>query len=343
MSVVPKTVVWSAGALRLLDQTRLPREECYIECHDVESVHAAIRQLSVRGAPAIGIAAAYGLIVGLKPASDTAALFDELQSRAVFLKSARPTAVNLAWAVDRMCRIAASNLNRTPAELLGALEREAVDIHQEDKASCRAIGAAGLPLVESHPRLLTHCNAGALAVSELGTALAPIYLAHDKGVPVHVYVDETRPLMQGARLTAYELQRGGIDMTLIADNMAATVMARGLVDAVLVGADRVAANGDVANKIGTLNLAILCHYYDIPFYVACPWSTIDPATPTGRDIEIEERLADEITMVAGTRVAPADTRVFNPAFDITPASLVSAVITDRGVIGPPWDEHFGDA
>ena len=215
------------------------------------------------------------------------------------------------------------------------LLQEAKAIHTEDAMACRAIGEFGAPLVGRHPRLLTHCNAGALAVSELGTALAPIYVAHRQGAKLHVFVDETRPLLQGARLTAWELQRAGVECTLITDNMAASVMAEGRVDAVIVGADRVAANGDVANKIGTLNLAILCKYFNLPFYVACPWSTIDLDTPQGSDIAIEQRQPSEVTQIMDVPIAPEGVDVANPAFDVTPAALVTCIITERGLIEPP--------
>jgi methylthioribose-1-phosphate isomerase len=334
---IPRSVSWSGGKLTLLDQTRLPAEETYIQCESTEMVVDAIKRLAVRGAPAIGIAAAYGLIVDLPVGSEKSALLPILELRARELIDARPTAVNLAWAVNRMMCIARDCDAGTSGELLDRLEHEAVNIHEEDAAACRRIGEAGLPLIESHPRLLTHCNAGALAVSELGTALAPIYLAHENGVKVHVFVDETRPLLQGARLTAYELGKAGVPHTLIADNMAAQAMSRGLVDAVITGADRVAANGDVANKIGTLNLAILCKHFALPFYVACPMSTVDPATPTGAEIVIEERSPDEVTMIGDRRIAPVDIHVSNPAFDVTPNELISAIITEEGVLEPPFE------
>ncbi len=328
-AVIPRSVEWTDGSVRLLDQTRLPAEEIYLDCRDIESVHDAISRLAVRGAPAIGIAAAYGLIVGLR--SEEVSL-EILNRRAEYLIGSRPTAVNLAWAVRRMLGVASAANDTSPAGLLERLEQEAVSIHAEDAAACHAIAEHGFPLIESRPKLLTHCNAGSLAVSELGTALAPIYLAHERGCNVHVFVDETRPLLQGARLTAFELQRAGVPSTLISDNMAAHVMSQGKVDAVIVGSDRVAANGDVANKIGTMNLAILCQHFSIPFFVACPLSTVDLETPTGAEITIEERDPEEVR--AGR--APADMPVYNPAFDVTPASLVTAIITDRGVARPDY-------
>ena len=336
MPGIPAAVVWDMGELYLLDQTQLPHHEVLCHCRSIDDVFDAIRTLKVRGAPAIGIAAAYGMLVGLVTADDIMGL---LRQRGAYLVSARPTAVNLGWAVRRMldCAAAALAAGVGGVALLPLLVTEAQTIHAEDRQACHAIGAAGAALVARYPRVLTHCNAGALAVSELGTALAPVYVAAARGIDVHVFVDETRPLLQGARLTAFELGRAGIPRTLITDNMAAHVMASGLVDMVLVGADRVAANGDVANKIGTLGLAILCRYFALPFYVACPSSTIDRQTPSGAGISIEERAEDEVRSLAGQAIAEADTPVFNPAFDITRAHLVTGIITDRGIVYPPFD------
>ncbi|NIQ95522.1 MAG: S-methyl-5-thioribose-1-phosphate isomerase, partial [Desulfuromonadales bacterium] len=278
-------------------------------------------------------AAAYGLITGM---GEEAHPFETVRQRAEYLMQTRPTAVNLSWALRRMLRCAERYRNEQGAALMAGLEAEARAIHEEDVAACKAIGEAGLPFVRQHPRLVTHCNAGALAVSGIGTALAPVYVAHRQGIGVHVYVDETRPLLQGARLTAYELGRAGVPMTLMTDSMAASAMSTGRVDGAIVGADRIAANGDVANKIGTLNLAVLCRYFRLPFYVACPTSTLDPDTPGGEDIEIEQRAAGEVTGTGGSRRAPAGVDVYNPAFDVTPSSLVTAIITDRGIIEPPY-------
>ncbi|MFT4631885.1 MAG: methylthioribose-1-phosphate isomerase [Candidatus Pseudothioglobus sp.] len=334
-ATVPMAVAWRDGKLWLLDQTRLPFVEHVFNCDTLESVFGAIQALKVRGAPAIGIAAAYGMLVDLDPEGDLPVL---LRQRADYLISARPTAVNLAWAVQRMLSVmtAAVHDGLCGNVLKIRLEKEAIAIHEEDRTACRAIGEAGASLVAKFPKVLTHCNAGSLAVSELGTALAPIYVAAARGVPVHVYVDETRPLLQGARLTAFELGRAGVNRTLITDSMAAHVMAQGEVQMVLVGTDRVAANGDVANKIGTLGLAILCQYFGIPFYVACPVSTIDLETLTGAHIHIEQRLGDEVRQVAGIDLAEADTPVFNPAFDVTPAALVTGIITDGGIVTAPF-------
>jgi methylthioribose-1-phosphate isomerase len=340
LSTLPKAVRWNSRVLNLLDQRHLPHEERVITCESIEDVFKAIQTLSVRGAPAIGIAAAYGLLVGLfgtrLPVPE---LNSELAKRGEYLISARPTAVNLAWAVSRMIAVLVEDFGNTEL-LLDRLEQEAIDIHNEDIRSCHLIGDHGVSLVQQFPNVLTHCNAGSLAVSEMGTALAPIYRAYEKNIPVHVLIDETRPLLQGARLTAYELQTVGVDCTLITDNMAAYMMASGKVDMVLVGADRITANGDVANKIGTLNLAVLCQYYKLPFYVACPISTIDLETPAGLEIEIEQRDVSEVTHIKGARISPEGMAVQNPAFDVTPWQLVTGIITENGIIRPPYLENL---
>lgn len=335
MTSLPISVSWEADTVKILDQRLLPQQETYLDCVNINQVFDAVKNLSVRGAPAIGIAAAYGLIVGLGPMSiDLSAdgLKSKLIERRDYLASARPTAVNLVWALDRMMSVFTSLHDVEVQEMVARLVEEAILIHAEDKASCLAIGETGYEIVKAHPRLLTHCNAGSLAVSELGTALAPMYVAHNRGVDIHVFVDETRPLLQGARLTAFELGRAGISRTLITDNMAAHVMSLNKVDAVIVGADRVAANGDAANKIGTLNLAILCQYYKLPFYIACPWSTVDLKTQRGDEILIEERGNDEVYSINGQLTAETDTPVFNPAFDVTPHALITGYITDRGLL-----------
>lgn len=309
---VPKSVRWHGGRLWLLDQRALPDVVSEVELHDAGEVAVAIRDLVVRGAPAIGIAAAYGMALAWRGGED-------LDSAANTLLAARPTGVNLAWAVRRMLEAAAKG---------GDLVEEARTIHAEDAAMCRAIGRHGGHLIAPGANLLTHCNAGALAVSELGTATAPMYLAHERGVPFHVFVDETRPVLQGARLTAWELGVAGIDCTLVCDGAAAHLMGLGQVDLAIVGTDRVTANGDVVNKIGTRALAIAAHWHDVPFYVACPASTFDAATPSGADVTIEERDAEEVTASIPT---PAEVRVRNPAFDVTPAELVTGYVTDRGL------------
>ena len=308
----PEAIRWRDGRLWLLDQRRLPDEVIYEEAASAADVATAIAHMTVRGAPAIGIAAAYGMAL-------TAERGEPLQAAADALIAARPTAVNLAWAVRRV--LAAS-----------APVAEAEAIHREDIAMCEAIGANGLPLIEDGTAVLTHCNAGALAVSALGTATAPLYLAHAAGRRLSVFVDETRPALQGARLTTWELMRAGIDVTLICDGAAAHLMAEGAIDLVIVGADRVAANGDVVNKIGTRGLAIVSRFHGRPFYVALPSSTFDPHAPTGAAVTIEERDAGEVT---GPIPAPAGVSARNPAFDVTPAALVTAWITDRGLFRDP--------
>ncbi len=317
------------GYLRLLDQTRLPGEVTYLDCREVESVWQAIKRLSVRGAPAIGIAAAYGCVIGAQQG--------DLQKAGAYLATSRPTAVNLFWAIERMLKVTPA----TPESLLA----EALKIHAEDEAMCQRIGEHTLTLFEKIRTMattqkdqplgvLTHCNAGALATGGIGTATAGLYLAHERGWPIKVFADETRPLLQGARLTALELQQAGIDVTLQCDNMAAVLMRSGKVQAVIVGADRIAANGDTANKIGTYTLAILAQHHHVPFFVAAPSSTFDLSIPDGSHIPIEDRAADEITSHFGRRTAPNAMQVFNPAFDVTPHELIRAIITEQGIIEP---------
>jgi len=341
----PQPVRWDHGTLYLLDQTRLPLETVIEPYTTVEQVWEAIRRLKVRGAPAIGIAGAYGLVLAMR--SHLHLSYDDflaqLEHQAAYLDSARPTAVNLHWALQRLVTQARQLQQRPVPEIYHALEQTAIAIHAEDRQLCRHIGDHGRPLIKTGMGILTHCNAGALATAELGTALAPLYLAHEAGVSFRVYADETRPLLQGARLTTWELQQAGIDVTLICDNMAAALMAQGCIDMVIVGTDRVAANGDVANKIGTLGLAILAQYFQIPFYVACPYSTIDFDTPSGKAIVIEERSAEEVTHCGQRRTAPAAITVRNPAFDVTPHPLVTGLITDRGILRPPYGETLRQA
>jgi methylthioribose-1-phosphate isomerase len=336
-----KTIEWDDNAVTIIDQTRLPGALIYERIDRIEIMHAAIRQLRVRGAPAIGIAAAFGMYLGIKDEPETSggdALLAQVRTRADYLASARPTAVNLFWALERVTSRAAELVkDGSPSvHIKKQLLQEARNILEEDRRMCRRIGEYGLQLLKGKKSVLTHCNAGGLAAAEYGTALAPVYLSAEKGSPVHVYAGETRPLLQGSRLTCFELKHAGIPVTLICDSMAATVMARGLVEAVLVGADRIAGNGDTANKIGTYGLAVLARAHDIPLYVAAPSSTFDLSLASGKEIPIEERSPLEITEGFGVRTAPADIKVFNPAFDVTPASLITAFITDRGVIVPPY-------
>ncbi len=325
------------GRLLLIDQTLLPVEFREIECRTVEEVWEAIKTLRVRGAPAIGIAAAYGLCLAAQAAAadDHDSFFQRLDEMAAYLATSRPTAVNLFWALDRM-RGKAHSLRETAAvhEICARLLDEARAIHEEDRAMCHAIGRCGAELLADGQGVLTHCNAGGLATAEYGTALSVFFTAQDQGKRLHVYVDETRPLLQGSRLTAWELAQRGIDATLICDSMAAQVMREGKVQAVITGADRIAANGDTANKIGTYALAVLARAHEIPFYVAAPSSTFDLALAGGHQIPIEQRPGDEITRGFGRQTAPDGIQVYNPAFDVTPAEYIRAIITERGVIEP---------
>lgn len=339
---LPRTVEWSDDTLYLLDQTQLPHVVEMERQDTAETVWQSIYALKVRGAPAIGVAAAYGLCVAMAPFrdSDPAAFLAEAERQAAYLDSARPTAVNLGWALRRMLARARASSGADGGAILDSLQEEAKHIHAEDQALCLGIGAAGLPLITAGAGILTHCNAGALATSGIGTATAPLYMAHQAGLAFRVFADETRPLLQGARLTAWELQQAGIDVTLIADSMAASLMQAGDVDLVITGADRVAANGDVANKIGTLGVAIIARHFGIPFYVAVPSSTIDLACPSGAAIPIEERAAMEVTGFGGVRTAPEGVAVRNPAFDMTPADLVAGLITERGIVRPPYPRNL---
>jgi methylthioribose-1-phosphate isomerase len=337
-------ITWTGTSLRLLDQTKLPRETVYVEITDEKQMHDAIRRLVVRGAPAIGVAAAFGVFLGVK---DTAP--EKFRARvaevADYLATSRPTAVNLFWALDRIKRIGTTNER---------ILQECLEMIEEDNRVCRAIGEHGLKLLQhlhaGEPRsaapasasfeILTHCNAGGLATAGYGTALAPIYLGIEQGKEFHVYADETRPLLQGSRITAYELKENGVPVTVICDNMAPVVLSQGKIDACIVGADRIAANGDTANKIGTLGLAIAAKHFNVPFYVAAPTSTIDLGTKTGADIPIEERAAAEVSEFGDRPTAPQGVDIYNPAFDVTPANLITAIITERGVALPPFEQRL---
>jgi len=330
---------WRGGAdghLELIDQTRLPLEVVRVECRDVETLWEAIRSLRVRGAPAIGCAAAYGVVLAFQPAArgSRSEWFEAVESGCRRLAESRPTAVNLFWALDRMRRRAEA-LRATDAREAGeALLREAHAIRDEDAAMCRAIGRHGADLIREGMGVLTHCNAGALATSEYGTALALMYTAHERGRRFKVFADETRPLLQGARLTAWELQQAGIDVTLICDNMAAQVMREGRVQLVVVGADRIAANGDAANKIGTYGVALIAQAHQVPMYVAAPRTTFDLSTPDGAQIPIEQRAEDEVSDGFGRRTGPPGVACYNPAFDVTPAYLLAGIVTECGIIRP---------
>jgi methylthioribose-1-phosphate isomerase len=337
-------VAWSEGRVRLIDQTRLPGELTYLECSSPAEVADAIRTLAVRGAPAIGVAGAYALALcaHCSTAEDPAALLAELAVCATMLRATRPTGRNLFWAIDRMLGVA-SGRRGSAAELRTALLAEAEAILRDDQQRCRKIGAFGAALVPDGATILTHCNAGALATGGYGTALGVIRAAVAEGKRVSVFVDETRPLLQGARLTAWELLQEGIPTTLIADNMVATVMRQRKVDLVVVGADRIARNGDVANKVGTYTVALVAKEFGVPFYVAAPVSTFDLSLASGDDIPIEERGAEEVTTFAGVRVAPEGVAVYNPAFDVTPHELIAAIICEKGVLRPPFARTLGEA
>lgn len=333
---------WQNGEVELIDQTRLPGELVVIRPHTVEEMWDAIKRLQVRGAPAIGIAAAFGLYLAVRNsrAVSRAEFEQELKKASDYLATSRPTAVNLFWALRRVeAAVAAAPIDDVAA-LKEVVLREALAIRDEDEATCRAIGCNGAPLLEELEAVLTHCNAGTLATARYGTALAPVYYLAFRGKLLKVFADETRPLLQGARLTAWELQQAGIPVTLITDNMAAVVMKKGLVQAVIVGADRIAANGDVANKIGTYGLAVLAKEHGLPFYVAAPSYTFDLTLKSGEEIPIEERDAAEVTHFGLKPIAPAGIDVFNPAFDVTPNRYVTAIITEKGIIRPPYQENI---
>jgi methylthioribose-1-phosphate isomerase len=337
------TIAWDGDDIVMVDQRKLPGREVYVRCRSGNEVAKAITTMVIRGAPAIGVAAAMGLALAAQKSSATGTrqFVTEFQRLADALAATRPTAVNLFWALERMKQAfaAGAHSGESVAELTARLRREADAIHDEDLASCRAIGRHGAALLPGEARVLTHCNAGALATAGYGTALGIVRAAVEAGKRVTVLADETRPFLQGARLTAWELVKDGIATTVITDSMTAAMMAGGDVDAVVVGADRIAANGDIANKIGTYGVAILAHAHGIPFYVAAPWSTVDLGTDTGAGIPIEERNAAEVTHIGSTQVVPDGATVRNPAFDVTPHRYVTAIVTDRGMVHPPF--HTG--
>lgn len=332
-----KTMTWHGDRLDLIDQTQLPHQQVMVPCRTDLEVGEAIRTMIVRGAPAIGVTAAFGVVLGARQLMNQPrqAFLAQLDAVLTGLGGTRPTAVNLFWALERMKQVA-HRVEGDTAAIVAALEAEAIAMHDEDIATNRGIGFFGEELIPPGANVLTHCNAGALATVDFGTALGVIRAAHEAGKGIHVWVDETRPYLQGARLTAWELQQEGIPATLIADNMAGYLMSLGRVDVIVVGADRIAANGDTANKIGTYALAVLAQAHGIPFFVAAPLSTIDPAIPDGAAIPIEERAAEELTHFRGEPVAPSGMPVFNPSFDVTPARLITGIITEKGVLRPPF-------
>ncbi len=348
--MIVDTLHWVGGPeghVSMIEQTLLPGEHRRIDVKTVPEMVAAIRRLAVRGAPAIGVAAAFGLLLGLEGVreEDADGALGRVREVAATLARSRPTAVNLFWALDRMVARAEAERERTGAgageTIVSGLFDEAQTIHREDQAACRSMGEHGAALIEDGWTILTHCNAGALATAGMGTALAPIYRAVEDGKEVSVYADETRPLLQGARLTSWELMQAGIDVTLITDSTAARVFSEGRIDAVIVGSDRIAGNGDVCNKIGTYGVAILAREHGVPFFVVAPRSTFDASLASGAEIPIEERSAEEVTCGFGQRTAPEGVQVYSPAFDVTPARLVTAIVTEVGVIEEPTKERVG--
>src|SRR5437763_5813413 len=337
-----KTLEWTSEGVRFIDQTRLPTEEVYVLCRTYQEVADAIRDMIVRGAPAIGVAAAMGIALGMKQSSAASAraLRSEFDQICQIMAATRPTAVNLFWAIRRMKEEFDAVASQTLDQIKAALLQEAQQMYVEDIAANEAMGRHGAALMPSSGGVLTHCNAGALATCGYGTALGVIRAAVEAGKQIHVFADETRPFLQGSRLTAWELTKDGIKTTLIADNMAGAMMKQGKIKAVVVGADRIAANGDVANKIGTYTVAVLAKEHGIPFYVAAPWSTVDMNTATGDDIPIEQRSPKEVTHHGGKQMAPDGVLVENPAFDVTPSKYVTAIITERGIAKAPYAESL---
>lgn len=335
-----ETLSWRGNTLRLLDQTKLPGKISICVCRSAPSVFHAIRRLSVRGAPAIGVAAAFGLYLGVRHSKDKEKFLNDVERVAFFLQSARPTAVNLKWALERMKKCAKSHRTLSLDRQKKILFQEAEKIYREEKRMCDQIARWGAALIRRNDSVLTHCNAGALATVGRGTALAPLYQAKKEGKKVTVFVPETRPLLQGARLTAWELQRGGFPVTVVCDTVVGDLFRRGRIDKVFVGADRVARNGDTANKIGTYAIAALAKSHGVPFYVVAPKSTFDFSIPSGKVIPIEERSPSEVTEPFGVKTVPKGVKVYNPAFDVTPAHWITAFVTDKGVFYPPFTKSL---
>lgn len=341
-----RTIEWKNNAIRIIDQTKLPSRLEYLDIKDTSALWQAIKKLKVRGAPALGAIAALGVYLGVKDskAKNFAEFGRELDRLSKYLASSRPTARNLFWGIERMCSAAVKNMHKTIPQIKKILFQEAMDVIEEDRALCRRIGYYGAKLFKKRDTVLTICNAGILATIDYGTALGVIYRAKEEGKIIKVYACETRPLLQGARLSVWELMKKGIDVTMICDNMAATLMRQGRINKVIAGADRIASNGDTANKIGTYNLAVLSRYHKIPFYIAAPFSTFDLRIKSGKEIPIEERSGDEITsMFFKKPIAAVDTKVFNPAFDVTPHNLITAIITEKGVIRAPYVKNIRKA
>ncbi len=333
------TIEWVDDHIRMIDQTRLPNELIHLEINEINILAEAIKSLRVRGAPAIGIAGAFGILLASQKfiGEDKTEFFSTLEKTSTFLNSTRPTAVNLSWALNNMQIVAKNNREKSVDEIKTLLKKEALKIWEEDRKVCRSLAEHGADLIQDGFNILTHCNTGALATADYGTALGVVFTANAQGKKVHVYADETRPLLQGARLNTWELMHEGIDVTLICDNTAGFLMQQNKIDCAIVGADRIAANGDVANKIGTYSVAVLCMHHNIPFYIAAPYSTIDFNTKCGKEIPIEERSAEEVTNGFGRRTAPENTKVFSPAFDVTPSKLIKGIITESGIVRPPYN------
>ena len=338
-----RPVDWDNGRIRFIDQTRLPLEEKYFETDEVDVLTDAIRSLRIRGAPALGIAAAFGIVLGANgfSGSGRGEFLRHIETVSSVIGATRPTAVNLFWALHRMHAVIAAHPMHDTTALKSLLLDEALAIQRDEIETCRMIGLHGAEIIRDGSTILTHCNTGALATGDYGTALGVIIRAHESGKKIRVFVDETRPLFQGARLTTWELEKHGIDTVLITDSTAAFVMQQGKIDVGIVGADRIVANGDVANKIGTYSLAVLAEKHGVPFYVAAPASTIDFALSSGKEIPIEERDSKEVTEIFGNRIAPAGTQVYAPAFDVTPHELISGIITEHGILRPPYHSSIG--
>ncbi len=334
-----KTIEWKDGKVKMIDQSKLPLKEEFFECSDYECVIDAIKSMKIRGAPAIGVAAAMGIALGAKNTlvNDADELLKEIDVICEKMRNTRPTAINLFWAIERMRKVVFSNTWAGVEGIKNALENEAIKIANEDVEVNKKMGELGAPLIKNGDGILTHCNAGSLATVKYGTALAPIYHSFKEGKKIHIYVDETRPRLQGARLTIWELNKENIPATLITDNMAGYFMAKGKIDKVFVGSDRIATNGDAANKIGTYSLAILAKEHKIPFYVVAPTSTIDFNVSSGNEIPIEERDESEVTHIGGVQIAPDGISVVNPAFDVTPHRLITAIVTEKGILYPPFE------
>jgi methylthioribose-1-phosphate isomerase len=336
------TIYWKDGCVKLIDQTKLPDKLVYMRCRTKEQIWDAIKALKVRGAPAIGIAGGFGAFLGIKnfKEGNYKKFKSKMEKVLSYLFSARPTAVNLPWALNRMRKIVEKNSKKSISQLKKILLEEAINILEEDKAMCRKIASYGEKFIKNGSNVLTHCNAGGLATADYGTALSLLFYAKEDGKKFHVYVDETRPVLQGARLTAWELMDAKVPCTLICDNMSASLMSKKKIDLIIVGADRIAKNGDTANKIGTYNLACLAHLHKIPFYVVAPSSTFDLNISDGKHIPIEERNAEEVTHIRGKRIAPKGVKVYNPSFDVTPAEYITAFVTEKGIIRKPYKKNI---